>query len=217
MERFLERISLSKYGSNFVLKGGFLISSIVGIDTRSTMDIDGTIKNLELTVDTAKSMIEEIIAIPLKDNTTFSIKNIEAIMDEAEYGGIRISLEAQIDMMKTPLKVDVSTGDVITPREIFYQYKLMFEERSISVFAYNLETLLSEKLETVISRGTVNTRLRDFYDLYILQIEGADAIDYDVFKRAFAATVQKRRSFHLTENGDLILQEIQDSNVMQGL
>ena len=217
MERFVERLSLSKYRSNFIIKGGFLISSIVGIDTRSTMDIDGTIKNLELTVEKAKDMVEEIIAINLHDNTNFSINNIEYIMDESEYSGVRISLEAQIDMMKTPLKVDISTGDVITPKEISYALKLMFEERSISVFAYTLETLLSEKLETIISRGIANTRLRDFYDLYILQIEKNNTIDYALFKRAFVATIQKRSSDHLIESGNLILQEIQNSDVMQKL
>jgi Domain of unknown function (DUF1814). len=217
MERFLERIALSKYKNNFVLKGGFLISSIVGIDSRATMDIDGTIKKLPLTTETIESMIEEIIMISLEDNTHFSIIGIHKIMDEAEYEGIRISLDAQIDRMKTPLKVDISTGDIITPREISYQHKLLFEERSISVAAYNLETVLSEKMEAIISRGTANTRLRDFYDVYILQIERLLHIDYEVFRKAFVATTKRRHSVHLLEQGKLILQEIQENDDMQNL
>jgi Domain of unknown function (DUF1814). len=215
MERFLERVSLSKYKNNFVLKGGFLISSIVGVDTRSTMDIDGTIENFVLTVSTIKKMIEEIVKIHLNDSTTFMILKIQEIMDEAEYGGFRISLEAKIDIMKIPLKVDISTGDIITPRAISYEHKLLFEERAISIFAYNLETVLSEKLESIISRGTANTRLRDFYDIHMLQIKGITSIDYKIFNQAFIATIKKRHNIHLFESGDLILQEISNSNVMQ--
>ena len=214
MERFLERIALSAYSNNFVLKGGFLISSILGLDARATMDIDVTLKNLSLTVEIAKKMTEEIIAIPLEDNTAFSIKSIGEIMDEAEYGGIRISLEAQLDAMRTSLKVDISTGDIITPREISHQHKLMFEERSIFVLAYNMETLLAEKLETVISRGVSNTRLRDFYDLCILAND-FQAVDYAVFKTAVEATSQKRESAELLKEGLLILDEVQNSNTMQ--
>lgn len=217
MERFLERVSLSEYKNNFVLKGGFLISSIVGIDLRSTMDIDGTIKNMSLTIETAKSMIEKIIAIQLEDSTSFIIKRIEEIMEEAEYGGIRVSLDAQVDIMKTPLKIDISTGDIITPREISYHHKLMFEERTIPVLAYNLETLLSEKLETVISRATLNTRLRDFYDIYILTHGEAHHIKQNTFKQAFKATTQKRGTVSLLENSDKILQEVRHSEVMRDL
>ena len=217
MERFLERVSFSEYKNNFVLKGGLLISSMVGIDHRSTMDIDGTIQNMSLTIESARCMVEKIIAIPLDDNTVFSIKNMNEIMDEAEYGGIRISLEAQIDKMKTSLKIDISTGDVITPRKISYQYKLIFEDRIISVWAYNLETMLAEKLETVIRRGTTNTRLRDFYDLHILQNDAAHPVDENKFKQAFYATVKKRDSFPFLEKRNLILQEVCDSDVMQGL
>jgi len=215
MERFLERVSLSKYKNNFVLKGGFLISSIVGVDTRSTMDIDGTIENFELTVSTIKKMIEEVIKIPVNDNTTFLVLKIQEIMDEAEYGGFRISLTAKIDTMNIPLKIDISTGDIITPRAISYEHKLLFEERAISILAYNVETVLSEKLESIISRGTANTRLRDFYDVYMLQIKGLTSINYEIFNQAFITTMKKRHTAHLFEHGNLILQEINDSSIMQ--
>lgn len=167
MERFMERLSLSEYKNNFILKGGMLISSMVGIDIRSTMDIDTTLKNLPLSVDSAESIIKRIISVRLEDGVTFRIKGITEIMDEAEYGGIRVSFEAMLDMMRIPLKIDISTGDIVTPKEIEYEMKLMFEDRKIEILAYNIETLLAEKLETVVTRGIANTRLRDFYDIYI--------------------------------------------------
>ena len=217
MERFLERVFLSEYKNSFVLKGGLLISSIVGLEVRSTMDIDGTIKNMPLTIESAKSMIEKIIAMPLEDNTFFTVKRIEEMMEESEYGGIRVSLDAQVDIMKTPLKIDISTGDVITPREISHEYKLMFEERTISVWAYNMETLLAEKLETVISRGALNTRLRDYYDIYILNDAETHPINLDTFKQAFEATTEKRGTVPFLKESDRIFQEIYDNEAMQSL
>lgn len=217
MERFLERISLSKYRNNFILKGGMLVSAMVGLDTRSTMDIDTTIKNMPLSVENAKEMIEEIIAIPIDDGMTFSIKSVGEIMDEAEYSGVRANLEATLETMRTPLKVDISTGDIITPREVLYAFRLMFEERTISILAYNLETVLAEKMETVIARGVANTRLRDYYDLYILQNEYTHAMNMEQFKAAFLATSKKRNSIQLITEGNRILKEIADSEVMQGL
>lgn len=217
MERFLERISLSKYKNNFILKGGMLVSAMVGLDTRSTMDIDTTIKNMPLSVENAKEMIEEIIAIPIDDGMTFSIKSVGEIMDEAEYSGVRANLEATLETMRKPLKVDISTGDIITPREVLYTFRLMFEERTISILAYNLETVLAEKMETVIARGVANTRLRDYYDLYILQNEYTHAMNMEQFKAAFLATSKKRNSIQLITEGNRILKEIADSEVMQGL
>lgn len=217
MERFLERISLSKYRNNFILKGGMLVSAMVGLDTRSTMDIDTTIKNMPLSVENARGMIEEIIAIPIDDGMTFFIKSVGEIMDEAEYSGVRANLEAALETMRTPLKVDISTGDIITPREVLYTFKLMFEERTISILAYNLETVLAEKMETVITRGIANTRLRDYYDLYILQNEYTYVINMEQFKAAFLATSEKRNSVQLIADGNRILKEIENSEVMQGL
>ena len=208
MERFLERISLSKYRNNFILKGGMLVSAMVGLDTRSTMDIDTTIKNMPLSVENAREMIEEIIAVPIDDGMTFSIKSVGEIMDEAEYTGVRVNLEATLETMRTPLKVDISTGDIITPREVLYTFKLMFEERTISILAYNLETVLAEKMETVIARGVANTRLRDYYDLYILRNEYTHAISMEQFKAAFLATCKKRNSIQLIAEGNKILKEL---------
>ena len=137
MERFLERMSVSKYKKNFILKGGMLVSSMVGIDFRSTMDIDTTLKNIPLSVESATEIIEDIISVHLDDEVSFKIKTVSEIMEESEYGGIRVSLDAVLDMMRIPLKIDISTGDVVTPREVEYGMKLMFEEREIDVYAYN--------------------------------------------------------------------------------
>ena len=137
MERFIERVALSQYKNNFILKGGMLIASIVGLDTRSTIDIDTTVKHLPLSVATIRDVISIIIAIPVDDGVSFTIKDISVIMDDSEYSGVRASLDAMLETIRTPLKIDISTGDAITPKEISYDYKLMFEQRAISILAYN--------------------------------------------------------------------------------
>lgn len=208
MERFLERMSLSKYSGNLILKGGLLIASMVGLDNRATMDIDTTIRNYNLSAEDAGKMMEDIIAVPLDDGTRFAIKRVENIMDEAEYPGIRFKMEAVLDTMKIPLKIDISADDVITPREVNYEYKLMFEERRIHLLAYNLETVLAEKMETIISRGTLNTRMRDYYDLMILHIVKSDAINYVDLAKALEATSRKRNSYELLSSPKPILEQI---------
>lgn len=216
MERFLERMSLSKYSGNLILKGGLLIASMVGLDNRATMDIDTTIRNYNFSAEDAEKMIEDIIAVPLEDGTRFTVKSVENIMDDAEYPGIRFKLEAALDNMKTPLKIDISTDDVITPKEINYEYKLMFEERSIPLLAYNLETILAEKIETIISRGTLNTRMRDYYDLMILNVVKSDAINYADLAKALEATSRKRNSYELLSAPKHILEQIKsDTGLME--
>lgn len=216
MERFLERMSLSKYNSNLILKGGLLIASMVGLDNRATMDIDTTVRNYNLSTEDTKRMIEDIIAIDLDDGIQFIVKSTESIMDEAEYPGIRFKLETVLDTMKTPLKIDISTGDVITPKEVKYRYKLMFEERSIPLLAYNLETVLAEKMETIISRGTLNTRMRDYYDLMILNVVKSDTINYGNLAKALEATSRKRKSYELLLDWEHILKQIKsDTGLME--
>lgn len=207
MERFLERVALSKYKDNFILKGGMLVSAMVGLQNRATMDIDTTIRNLPLDLEHAKQIVEEIAAVEIDDNIRFSIKDVSNIMDEAEYGGVRLSLDAFLDTTTIPLKIDISTGDAITPAEITYHYKLMFEQRYISLWAYTLETVLAEKIETVLSRTVFNTRLRDFYDLYILQNAGMK-IDTKVLATALKATCRKRESERVLPEYRRILDEI---------
>ncbi len=217
MERFLERLSLSQYKSNIILKGGTLVAAIVGLDNRSTLDVDATLKNLPLNEEKARKMVEDIISVPVDDGMIFEIKNVVPIIDEADYFGIRIMLETTLENMRTPLKIDFSTGDVITPREVSYSFRLLFEERTISILAYNLETVLAEKIETLLVRGTANTRMRDFYDIYVLINTQARNIDNVTLKNAFANTSGKRGSFALLADADLIVNEISESERMIGL
>ena len=211
MERLLERVSLSPYKSGFILKGGLLVSSIVGVDIRATMDMDTTIKGLPLTPEDIERIINEIVCVPLEDGVDFQIKNISPIMDEAEYSGLRVSMEASLDKARIPMKVDVSTGDVITPAEIQYDYKLMFEDRSIPILAYPLETVLSEKIESVISRSTTNTRMRDFYDIHILLQTQRDDIDPQILKSAVRATAEHRRTGDVLNHAEAVVSLISTS------
>ena len=214
MERFLERVSLSAHRDNFILKGGMLVSALVGLENRATMDIDTSIRNMPLDTITAKAMVEEIIAVPVDDNIRFEINDFGTIMDDAEYSGVRISLNAFLDTTRIPLKIDISTGDAITPAAVNYQYKLMFEERYITLWAYNLETVLAEKIETVLSRSVLNTRLRDFYDLYVLQDTGLE-IDKATLAAALTATVRKCGSEQALALYERTLDEIQTSPLMR--
>lgn len=215
MERFLERVSLSPYKEKFILKGGMIISSMVGIDNRSTMDIDTTVRSVDLFADEIEKVVTEIISIKLDDGISFCVKSISDIMEEADYPGIRAMLEATLENMRTPLKIGFSTGDVITPKEIKYDYKLMFEDRSITILAYNTETILAEKLETVITRSTANTRLRDFYDLRILY--DTVEIDYDKLKSAFSATCERRGSTKVVKNKYVVLEQLENDEGMKTL
>lgn len=217
MERFLERISLSDYRDKFILKGGMLVAAMVGLDARATMDLDATVTGFDVNAGNIEDIVKDIISVPVDDGVVFSIVQISEIMDEAEYPGIRISMKASFDGALIPLKIDISTGDAITPRAIRYSFKLMFEDRKIEVFAYNLETVLAEKVETIIRRATLNTRMRDFYDIYILNQLYGDTLDYELFGRAMNATAQKRGSIHFLADAYDIFEEIYHSEEMQKL
>ena len=219
MERFLERISLSEYKNQFILKGGMLVAAMVGLDARATMDLDATIKGTNVSVEDVEMIISQIISIPLDDGVSFRVKRISEIMEEADYPGVRVSMETKFDGVITPLKIDISTGDVITPREIKYKFNLMLEDRTIEVWAYNLETVLAEKLETVISRNVTNTRMRDFYDIYILHKLYGEQLSKDVLWDALVATAKKRETLEQieTEDIDVVFDEIQSSTVMENL
>ena len=219
MERFLERISLSEYKNQFILKGGMLVAAMVGLDARATMDLDATIKGTNVSVEDVEMIISQIISIPLDDGVSFRVKRISEIMEEADYPGVRVSMETKFDGVITPLKIDISTGDIITPREIKYNFNLMLENRTIEVWAYNLETVLAEKLETVISRNVTNTRMRDFYDIYILQKLYGEQLSKDVLRDALVATAKKRETLEQIETEDIdeVFDEIQSSSVMENL
>ena len=215
LERMLERISVSKYQSNFILKGGFLIAAMVGLDTRATMDMDATIKGLPVNEKTVRDMFEEICQIQLNDDVTFSFQSIGKIREGDEYTGYRVHLTANYLPMAVPLKLDITTGDKITPREVKYSFKLLLEDRSISVLAYNLETVLAEKLETVISRGDQNTRPRDYYDVYILKRLQFGNINIETLRQAIAATSKKRGSYDVLSDYKNIMTTVKNSLVMQ--
>ncbi len=215
LERFLERVSLSRYHDNYIIKGGFLIASMVGLDSRATMDMDATIKGYPVNEEAIRKMVEDIIAVPVEDAIHFCLKSVREIREGDEYTGYRVALTADYETMAVPLKLDITTGDKITPREIEYSYKLMMEDRSIRVLAYNLSTILAEKLETVVSRGDQNTRPRDYYDIYILSKLQAENIDVDSLKAALSATTDKRGSSELMMQYAEIMRTVKSSDVMK--
>ena len=217
MERFLERISLSEYRDKFILKGGMLVAAMVGLDARSTMDLDATIKGANVNVEDIENLISSIVTVPIDDGVKFQLKSISEIMDEAEYPGIRVSMSTTFDGVVTPLKIDISTGDAITPREVRYSFKLMLEDRSIDIWAYNLETVLAEKLETIITRTTTNTRMRDFYDIYILEQLHGTTLNPKILHDALLATAHKRGSEKYLNQAEEVFDEVENDSVMQKL
>ena len=205
MERFLERIAFSKYRDCFIVKGGILVTSMIGISLRSTMDIDTTIRNFNLNEEKIYEIITEIKDIKLEDNIEFELLEISNIMDNMDYPGIRIHMNARLERIVVPIKIDISTGDVITPKEIVYHYPLLLENRTINLWSYNLETVLAEKLQTILSRSILNTRMRDFYDVTILYNHYKDSIDYNNLVRAFDKTCEKRNTKNLLLEYNIIL------------
>lgn len=214
LERFLERVSVSKYRENYIVKGGFLIASMVGLDSRATMDMDATIKGYPVTQETVYKMIKEIASIDLQDDIIFVLRHIKEIREGDEYTGYRAALLANYSPLSVPLKLDITTGDTITPKEISYHYKLMMEDRSIRVKAYNLSTILAEKLETVISRGDQNTRPRDYYDIYILSKLQSRNIDLRELQMALDATVKRRGSETIVQSFPSIMEQVKNSETM---
>lgn len=217
MERFLERLAQSEYRDNFIIKGGILVTAMIGVAHRSTMDIDTSMKNLNLSAEDALRVVNQVKDIDLDDGVSFEVKDISNIMDEMEYPGIRVTMNANVERLITPLKIDISTGDVITPRAIEFNYDLLLEDRSISLWSYNLETILAEKLQTVLARGILNTRMRDFYDIRMLLDTYEDKVNKAVLKDAFAATCKKRGTDHLQEQAEEIIKIIEADEQLQVL
>lgn len=215
LERLLERISVSSYRENFILKGGFLIAALVGLDTRATMDMDATVKGMPVNPDTIMKMFEEICTIEIDDDVVFAVKRIEEIRESDEYTGFRLTLEALYQPMAVPLKIDITTGDKITPKEIVYEFRLMLEQRSIKVLAYNLETILAEKLETIISRGDQNTRPRDYYDVFIIRQLQWNNVDSSALKDALKATAEKRGTSAVMQRYAEIMATVEKNEIMK--
>lgn len=217
MERFLERITYSKYKDDFIVKGGILVTSMIGISMRSTMDIDTTIRNFDLTKEETTRIVNEIKDISLDDHIEFILNDVSDIMDNMEYPGIRIHMDAKLENLIVPIKIDISTGDVITPREIRYEYPLLLEDKSIQLWSYNLETILAEKIQTILSRGLLNTRMRDFYDVTTLFDRYNDQINYNDLLLAFDKTCSKRETLSLLEHYEEILCSISEDSTLQNL
>ena len=211
MERLLERLSLSSYRENFIIKGGFLIAVMVGLESRSTMDLDATIKGFTLNHESIRTVFEHVCAIQVDDDVTFSVNRVADIRETDDYPGIRVSLIASYPPLRVPLSVDVTTGDKITPREIEYSFPLLFDDRTISMMAYNLETILAEKLETILSRNIANTRPRDFYDVYLLYSLRWGDCDLSLLSSALERTAAKRGSISLLTDYQTIMTNIREN------
>lgn len=215
MERLLERIALSKYNKNFILKGGMLVSSFVGIESRMTVDMDTTMKNKPLNITKINEVLIDIMSISIEDGVCFTLEKIDEIRNEADYSGYRVSIESKFDTARVPLKIDITAGDKITPKEELHQYKLFLENRTIEIYSYNIETVLAEKLETIISRHVTNTRMRDFYDIYILLSVRKKSINASIFREALQATANNRGTLMLLKNGKEVIEEVLSDDIMK--
>jgi predicted nucleotidyltransferase component of viral defense system len=211
MERLLERVSLSRYRENIILKGGFLIAAMVGIDRRSTMDMDTTLKGLPVNRERIMDIISEIVGIDADDGVSFEIQDIKNIRDISVYDDFRASVQATFHPIRVDIKVDITIGDAIIPCEIEYNYKLMFGDRTISVMAYNIYTILAEKIETILSRNVTNTRGRDFYDTYILLSLYKDTLLKTELLQAIRVKAEERDSVSYIKNHMKHLHDIRNS------
>ena len=216
LERLLERISVSKYKNNFILKGGMLISAMLGIDSRTTMDMDTTIKGFKLTEDNISKIINEICNISIDDEVSFEVKKIELIREDDDYGGYRVTFEAKyMDTMPVIIKIDITTGDIITYKEIKYSFDLMLEDRKIEIWSYNIETIIAEKFESIVKRGILGTRVRDYYDVYMLLNTQSKNIDFEVLKNAIYSTAEHRNSTEIIKDSQKIIEELNSSDTMK--
>jgi predicted nucleotidyltransferase component of viral defense system len=211
-DRFIERLSKSKYKDNFILKGGFYLSTLFGIDNRSTMDIDTAINNANLDEFTILKMINEIINIDLDDNVIYKINRISPIRDEDEYGGLRVTIDFNLDNIRDSFHIDVATGDPIYPGPKDYGYKSIISGRTYKVWAYSIETVLAEKIETIFSKLAISSRAKDYYDIYLINKLYFKKLNKDDFRKAINKTFKKRNF-----NSDLIkcLDIIRDNKVLK--
>lgn len=213
-ERFLLRLSASEYKDKFVIKGGMLIAAIVGLDTRSTMDLDTTIRYLPLTEESISEAINLICKIDMKDDVVFSVKSIAPIRKDDIYGGYTVRLYAEYDTIVTPISIDISTGDVITPKAVKYEFRGIFDEGiCICLWGYSIETVMAEKVETILRRGVFNTRARDFYDVYILGT--TQKYDKEIYREALNATANHRGSLKQLTDTEGILNQIANSESLK--
>ena len=216
LERLLERISMSKYKDNFILKGGMLISAMLGIDSRTTMDMDTTIKGVALTEENISSIMKEICKMNIDDDVTFEVQKIELIREDDDYGGYRVTFKANyMEKMPVIMKIDITTGDKITYKEIKYSFELMLENRKIQVWAYNIETIIAEKFETIIKRGVLGTRVRDYYDVYMLFNTQRKNIENTILKEAIYSTAEHRNSVEIIKEYKKTVSILEESEIMK--
>lgn len=194
-ERILERISVSKYNENFILKGGLLLSAMLGINSRSTRDMDISIKGIDVSQDKMLKILNEILSIDINDKVKFEVVNITDIRADDEYGGNKYHLVGKLENLKVALEIDISTGDEITPKELNFEYTSIFDNKKIYIGTYNIETILSEKVETILRRGKYNTRMKDYYDVYFFLTKLKNEINLEIFKQALNNTLRKREAF----------------------
>ncbi|MDE8195107.1 nucleotidyl transferase AbiEii/AbiGii toxin family protein [Erysipelothrix rhusiopathiae] len=213
-ERLIERLSLSEYRNHIVLKGGLLVASLIGIDERTTMDMDTTIVGYPVTEESMETLIEDIIKVELDDGIQFEFLGLNPIRKNDDYSNYTIKLEATYQEIRVPLKIDVTTGDAITPREIAYDYYLSFEGKTVSIYSYPIETVLAEKLETILSRNVTNTRARDFYDIYLLYNTQWEKVDISDLKEALIATGTNRDSLDEIDAYSEIMEDISTSRTI---
>lgn len=194
-ERILERISVSKYNENFILKGGLLLSAMLGINSRSTRDMDISIKGIDVSQDKMLKILNAILSIDINDKVKFEVVNITDIRADDEYGGNKYHLVGKLENLKVALEIDISTGDEITPKELNFEYTSIFDNKKIYIGTYNIETILSEKVETILRRGKYNTRMKDYYDVYFFLTKLKNEINLEIFKQALNNTLRNRDSF----------------------
>lgn len=216
-EWILERISVSKYQDNFILKGGLLLSAMFGIDNRTTKDMDTTITGINVSKEKMVKVLNEILSIKLGDGVKFDLVDIINIRDEDEYGGNKYHIVGRKDNLKINLEIDISTGDRVTPRELKFNYPLLFEDKTILINAYNVETILSEKVETILRRGKFNSRMKDFYDVYYFLTKFKNEINITILKKAMENTFTKRDSFEYLNDYEQILNGIIESEKINKL
>ena len=216
-ERILERISKSSYRGKIILKGGLLLTSIIGDDERTTKDMDATLKGIPLTKNEVEKVFNEILNMDIDDEMLFKIISIKDIRLEDEYGSFRLNILSKLDNNKTYITVELTTGDVITPREIKYNYNSIFEDKKIPIMSYTLETILSEKFQTVVNRGLLNTRLKDFYDIYILVNTKMSELSKENLINAIKNTFKRRKTLLDIEQINEIINDLISDNNMNSL
>ena len=207
-ERILERISLSKYNNNFILKGGLLLSAMLGIESRSTRDMDISVKGIDVSEEKMVQVLNEILSMDINDGVKFEVVDVTDIRADDEYGGNKYHIVGKLENLKVALEIDISTGDEITPKELNYEYISLFEEKKIQIDTYNIETILAEKIQTILVRGKYNTRMKDYYDIYFFLTKLKNEINKDIFKKALNNTIVQRDSLDYLRDYEIILDDI---------